>query len=111
MCWSLESSLEVPNVRTFRRPSGEVPGTTRAGWVGCLENSGQETLTQRKSRIFRAVNRDLEDVCLKRSNNLLQPLNGGDGLNFVQVTKTQLITGALSARYTKQCSVNLYKLD
>ena len=43
-CWSPKSPLEVPwrspggplevlDVRTFRGPSGDVPGTSRAGWV------------------------------------------------------------------------------
>ena len=29
---SFECPLEVPDVRTFRGPSGDVPGTSRAGW-------------------------------------------------------------------------------
>ena len=32
-----EGSLEVPDVRTFRGPSGNVPGTSRAGWVVAYE--------------------------------------------------------------------------
>ena len=30
---SPEGPLEVPDVKTFRGPSGGVPGTSRAGWV------------------------------------------------------------------------------
>ena len=26
------SPLEVPDVKTFRGPSGDIPGTSRAGW-------------------------------------------------------------------------------
>ena len=32
-CWSPKSPLEVPDVRTFRGPSWDVPGTSRTGWV------------------------------------------------------------------------------
>ena len=31
-CWSTKSPLQVPGIRTFRGPSGDVPGTSRAGW-------------------------------------------------------------------------------
>ena len=31
-CWSPEVPLEVPDVRIFRGPSWDVPGTSRAGW-------------------------------------------------------------------------------
>ena len=30
---SLERPLEVPDVKTFRKPLGDVPGKSRAGWV------------------------------------------------------------------------------
>ena len=39
MCWSPKSPLKVPDVRTFRGPSGDVPGTSRAGWVINDENN------------------------------------------------------------------------
>ena len=28
-----EGALVVPDVRIFRGPSGDIPGTSRAGWV------------------------------------------------------------------------------
>ena len=31
-CGSPKSPLEVPDVRTFSGPSGDVPGMLRAGW-------------------------------------------------------------------------------
>ena len=31
---SPEGPQDVPDVRTFRRPSGDVSGTSLAGWVG-----------------------------------------------------------------------------
>ena len=30
---STETPLKIPDVRSFRGPSGDVPGTSRAGWV------------------------------------------------------------------------------
>ena len=32
VCWSLECPLEIPDVRTFREPSGDDPVMSRAGW-------------------------------------------------------------------------------
>ena len=37
-CWSPKSPLEVPDVRTFRGPSGDVLGTSRAGWIVWAHN-------------------------------------------------------------------------
>ena len=35
----LRGPLEVPDVTTFRGPSGDVPGTSRAGWEGTDQRS------------------------------------------------------------------------
>ena len=41
---SSEGPLDVPDVRTFRRPSGDVPGTSRAGWFYKVSNKVPRTL-------------------------------------------------------------------
>ena len=33
LCWSPKSSLEVMAFRTFKRPSGDFPGKSHAGWA------------------------------------------------------------------------------
>ena len=37
LCWTPESPLEVPDVQTFRGPSGNVPETLFAGWVIAMD--------------------------------------------------------------------------
>ena len=38
LCWSPESPLEVPDVRTFRGPSGDAYGTSHVGWDVSVES-------------------------------------------------------------------------
>ena len=49
---SPEGSLEVPDIRTFRGPSRNVPGTSRAGWV-YLSRSGFEIQNQQPEVFFK----------------------------------------------------------
>ena len=39
-----EGSQEVPDVRTFRGISGDVPGTSRAGWIIAVDLSREKEL-------------------------------------------------------------------
>ena len=39
-----EGPQEVPDVRTFRGISGDVPGTSRAGWIIAVDLSREKEL-------------------------------------------------------------------
>ena len=68
---SPEGPLEVPDVRTFRGPSGDVHGTSRAGWV--LPVLGQWKNSSRKHfNIVIEVAKSLRVPWLQRLPSMFQ---------------------------------------
>ena len=79
-CWSPKSPLEVPDVRTFRGLSRDVPGTSRAGWevitlqMKYLKSSIDKLIEVIQRRMLKSVILKmilLKTICSKNKNELI----------------------------------------